>query len=350
MKVAYDSRPMKAPRGVGRYARCLLGALRESGRGEIVETHQPRRCEVFHAPWIDGALLRCPVPMVVTVHDLAPLKRLGEYLRAGLRYRLRYLAVQRADRVIVPTHAVAADVVDVLEIPEKRIAVVGEAAAPAMHARPEAEVQAVREHHGLPQRYLLWVGNLQTPDPRKRVAALVRARRNLPLVLVGRTGPWAHELPDVTLTGTVDDDELAAIYTGAHALVFPSEDEGFGLPPVEALACGTPVVACDVPALREVLDGHARLSAVDDLDALVAAAEAARRPAPPPPRWTWENAADATWEVYAQAASDPGGRRKPSGPRVPVHARTGPTERARTSIGRPLRGGDFPPGASRAHR
>ena len=86
------------------------------------------------------------------------------------------------------------------------------------------------------------------------------------------------------LTGRVTDDELAAIYTGAHALVFPSDDEGFGLPPVEALACGTPVAACDVPAVREVLDGRIELSAVDDLDGLIRTAEARRRPAPEPLR------------------------------------------------------------------
>jgi glycosyltransferase involved in cell wall biosynthesis len=108
------------------------------------------------------------------------------------------------------------------------------------------------------------------------------------------------------LTGAVSDDELAAIYTGAHALVFPSDDEGFGLPPIEALACGTPVAASDVPALREVLDGRATLSAVDDLDGLIAAAESAERPAPPPPAWTWENAAHATWQVYCQAAAETG--------------------------------------------
>ena len=103
----------------------------------------------------------------------------------------------------------------------------------------------------------------------------------MPLVLVGPTARWARELPDVTLTGAVSDDELAAIYTGAHALVFPSDDEGFGLPPVEALACGTPVAAFDVPALREVLDGRVALSDVGDLEALITAAEAATRPAPP---------------------------------------------------------------------
>jgi alpha-1,3-rhamnosyl/mannosyltransferase len=105
----------------------------------------------------------------------------------------------------------------------------------------------------------------------------------------------------VTLTGAVDDDTLAAIYTGAHALVFPSDDEGFGLPTVEALACGTPVVACDVPALREVLGGRATLVDCEDLGGLLAAAEAAQRPAPEPPPWTWADAARSTWDVYERA-------------------------------------------------
>ncbi len=303
MRIAFDSRPTKDIRGVGRYSRCLLHALRTVERGEIVETADPRRCDVFHAPWIDGALLRSPVPMVVTLHDLAPLKRRGEFLRSGLRLNLRYLAVQRAVRVIVPTEAVAEDAVHALGIPRERIAVIGEAAAPAMRPRSEREVRAVRTRFELPERYLLWVGGLQVPDPRKRVAALARAARTMPLVLVGTAGPWARELPGVILTGAVDDDQLAAIYTGAHALVFPSADEGFGLPPVEALACGTPVVASDVPPLREVLERCATLIPPGDLDGLIAAAEAARRPAPPAPTWSWEDAAAATWQVYEQAAS-----------------------------------------------
>ena len=136
-----------------------------------------------------------------------------------------------------------------------------EAAAPRLHPRSEQEVGAVRERFGLPDSYLLWVGGLRAPDPRKRVAALARTPRTMPLVLVGPAGEWAHQLPDVILTGAItDDDELAAIYSGAHALVYPSKDEGFGLPAVEALACGTPVAACDVPALREVLGGQAMLA------------------------------------------------------------------------------------------
>jgi glycosyltransferase involved in cell wall biosynthesis len=303
VKVAFDSRPTKSTHGVGRYARCLLEALRDAGQCEVVETHEPRRCELYHSPWIDGAMLRCPVPMVVTLHDLVPLKRHGQYLRSRLQFKLRYLAVQRAARVIVPTYAVAEEVENVLEVQRERIAVIPEAPAPALHARSEEEVSAVREQFSLPERYLVWVGTMRTPEPRKRIAQLTRATRSMPLVLVGPTGQWARELPGVTLTGGVSDDELAAIYTGAHALVFPSDDEGFGLPPVEALACGTPVAACDVPALREVLDGRATLTAVDDLDGLIAAAESAERPAPPPPAWTWQDAAESTWRVYREAAA-----------------------------------------------
>src|SRR5947209_10221356 len=184
--------------------------------------------------------------MVVTLHDLVPLKRRSEYLRTGARFRLRYLAVQRAVRVIVPTQAVAQDALDHLRLSTEQIVVIAEAPAPSMYRRSEREIGEARARHGLPPRYLLWVGGLQHPDPRKRVGALALTRRDLPLVLVGPTSAWAHELPDVILTGQVSDDELAAIYSGAHALVVSSDDEGFGLPAVEALACETPVVACDV--------------------------------------------------------------------------------------------------------
>jgi glycosyltransferase involved in cell wall biosynthesis len=301
VRVAFDSRPAADPRGIGRYTRCLLAALRETAPpgAELVETHRPRGCDVFHSPWIDGALLRPPSPMVVTLHDLVPLKRPGEYLRTGVRFRLRYAAVKRAAAVIVPTRAVAADAVERLGV---EATVIGEAPADAMRPRPPSEVDAARRLYGVPEDYLLWVGGLEHPDPRKRVAELVAAPRTLPLVLVGPTSRWAEELPDVVLTGEIPDHDLAALYTGARALVFPSDDEGFGLPTVEALACGAPVVAADVPAVREVLGDRATLVPPRDLAGLIAAAERAERPAPPPPDWSWVDAARATWEVYAQAA------------------------------------------------
>jgi glycosyltransferase involved in cell wall biosynthesis len=303
MKVAFDSRSSSDLGGIGRYSRCLLEALKESASDadEITETHRPRSADVFHSPWIEGALLRSPCPMVVTLHDLMPLKRRSELLRGGARFRLRYLAVQRAVRVIAPTEVVARDAVERLGLERERIVVIHKAPAASMYRRAADEIARVIERYALPDRYLLWVGGLQHPDPRKRVAQLAATPRELPLVLVGPTSPWAHELPNVTLTGLVPDDDLAAIYSGAHALVCSSDDEGFGLPTVEALACGTPVVACDVPALREVLGDRATLIECGDLTELIRAAEAASRPAPAVPYWTWRDAARATWAVYASA-------------------------------------------------
>jgi glycosyltransferase involved in cell wall biosynthesis len=303
MRVAFDSRPSADPRGVGRYARCLLRALRDTCgmRGEIVETHRPGQADVFHAPWMQGAVLRSPCPMVVTLHDLAPLKRRSEQLRAGVRSRLRHLAVQRATHVIVPTETVADDAVARLGIDRERVVVIAEASDPAMYPRSQTEVARARGAYGLPERYLLWVGCLRHPDPRKHIAQLAGTPRELPLVLVGPTRPWAHELPGVILTGQVPDDDLAAIYSGAHALVLASEDEGFGLPAVEALACGTPVAACEIPALREAVGDRAAFVEPGDLGALIKAAETARRPAPAPPAWTWEDAGRATWGVYERA-------------------------------------------------
>jgi glycosyltransferase involved in cell wall biosynthesis len=315
VRVAFDSRPAADVRGVGRYSRCLLAALHQTaGNGaQIVETHRPRRADVFHAPWMEGAILRSPCPMVVTLHDLSALKRASEHLRAGVRSRLRHLAVQRAMRVIVPTEAVAGDAVERLGVKRERITVISEAPDVSMYTRSDEEIDGVRKRFALPDRYLLWVGSLRHPDPRKHVAKLAATPRELPLVLVGPTRPWAHELPDVTLTGEVSDDDLAAIYSGAHALVLPSEDEGFGLPAVEALACGTPVVACELPALREVLGERAGFVERGDLQSLIEHAESAQRPAPAPPQWTWQDAGRSTWRVYRQVAGEAHGESRLAG-------------------------------------
>ena len=311
MRVAFDGRPASDPDGVGRYSRCLLEALRETvaASDQIVETHRPsalarsRGADVFHSPWIDGAMLHSPCPMVVTIHDLAMLKRRSEHLRSGLRLRLRRLAAQRAARVIVPSEAVAEDAVEHLRLAREQVVVIHEAATAAMYRRSPEEVAAVRARFQLPERFLVWVGGLRHPDPGKQIVKLAGTPRELPLVLVGATRPWARELPNVILTGRVSDEQLAAIYSGAHALVCASTNEGFGLPAVEALSCGTPVAACHAPALSEVLGERATFVAPGDMDALIAAAQGAQRPAPAPPAWSWHDAARATWDVYARAAS-----------------------------------------------
>jgi hypothetical protein len=142
VRVAFDSRPAADPRGVGRYSRRLLDALRDTGptRGEIVETHRPRKAyDVFHAPWIQGAMLHSPCPMVVTIHELGPLTRLSERLRGGgIHLRLRHLAVQRATHVIVPTEALADEAVVQLGFERGHVVVIPEAPDPAADPAEEA--------------------------------------------------------------------------------------------------------------------------------------------------------------------------------------------------------------------
>jgi len=300
VRVGLDTRAASDPRGVGRYVRCLTEALHRTtpDGAELIELQRPRGVDLFHAPRVESALLRCSIPQVLTIHDLVILKRPGEYLRTGLRYRLKFLAASRAVRVIVPTRVVAADVAERLDLDPDRIAVIGEAAAPVFHPRSAEEVERARTRHNLPAEYLVWVGGLEHNDPRKRVRELAAAATDVPLVLVGPAKQWAFELPNVAVTGQVSDDELAALLTGARALVFPSDDEGFGLPPVEALACGTPVVCTDIPALREVLGDRAIYAPLEEL---LATAWSLNGEVTRPLERTWEDVARETWAVYADA-------------------------------------------------
>jgi alpha-1,3-rhamnosyl/mannosyltransferase len=316
MRVVVDARalsdPALAERGIGRYVRCLLDALgdrvvplRRPGRPLVLGVRRAR-ADVLHTPSIDGVSLVPGAPLVVTLHDLVPLKHPRTYLRTGLRHRVRYAAVKRAARVIVPTQAVAADAERLLGIPSARLRVIHEAPAPAF--RPGV---APPTRLRLPERFLLWVGGLDPPDPRKRVeqlAAAVRRRDGLPLVLAGRVGPDAPALAApgrVFLVGRVSDEELAGLYGAAAALVLPSAEEGFGLPAVEALACGTPVAAFSGGALGEVLAGAGGARLVDPgegIDGLLDAAEALAGTAATPPRRTWADVAEETWAVYGEVA------------------------------------------------
>ncbi len=135
MRVAFDSRPAADPHGVGHYSRCLLEALRDTvgAGGEIVETHRPRQADdVFHAPWMQGAMLHSPCPMVVTIHELGPLTRLSEHLRGGgIHLRLRHLAVQRATHLIVPSEALAQEAVAALGFERERVVVIPQCPDPA---------------------------------------------------------------------------------------------------------------------------------------------------------------------------------------------------------------------------
>ena len=239
---------------------------------------------------------------VVMVHDLAPLVGPQWFVRSMRLYAATVLAgARRARRVLTVSEAVAAELAQ-HRVPSERIRVVRPAVDPAFTPAPPAAVHDLRQRLRLDRPYAVMVG---WQDPRKDVETALAAHRevaaDLPhtLVLVGGRHPVFAPVPepagpDVRVLGYLPDGDMVALLTGAVVLLYPTRYEGFGLPPLEALACGTPAVASDLPVLRESTAGAARLVAPADVPAWAAAlrdALAGAINASAPPAWTWRDAA-----------------------------------------------------------
>lgn len=238
---------------------------------------------------------------VVTVHDLAT--RVGpQWFRPELRLygRLAVAAARRARLVLTVSQHMAGELAGV-GIPSERIRVVRNAVGPEFRPAPEQAIEELRGRLGLRLPYVVVVG---WADPRKDVATAAAAHRAVEgavpheLVLVGGThrnfAPVDEPLGgSIRRLGYLPDDDLPILLSGAAALLYPSRYEGFGLPPAEALACGTPALVTDLPVLREATGGSATYLPAGDGEAwagaLRAALEGAIRPGPPP-RWTWREA------------------------------------------------------------
>ena len=270
--------------------------------------------DVYHA--IDLRLPgRSPCPLVVTLHDLIPWAWGGSRMRGErLRFWLGKRLLKRADAVLAVSQATARDAERYASVVPKRIKVVYEASDPAFQPRPDAAAR-VAERFGIEAGYLLFVGAL---DARKDPAALLRAwsvaNASLPglqLVLAGVPGRQAPTaMPGATTVGRVDKLELADLYTAAGCLVFPSRYEGFGLPCLEAMACGCPVAAYRNSSLPEVVDAAGKLVDDGDAEALGRAAAAlcakpdqARRAGLERARaFSWRKTARQTIEAYESVA------------------------------------------------
>jgi glycosyltransferase involved in cell wall biosynthesis len=221
------------------------------------------------------------------VHDLIPWAWGGPRMRGDrLRFWLGKRLLKRADVVIAVSKATAADAARFGGVDPRRIRVVPEAADEVFEPKPGAQ-ERVKHRWGVEPGYLLFVGAL---DARKDPSSLVRAwtaarqvRPQLQLVVAGDPGRQApSSMPDARMTGRVDDLELADLYTAAGCFVFPSRYEGFGLPCLEAMACGCPVAAFRNSSLPEVVGDAGQLVLDGDADAL---GRAAARMSTEPERW-----------------------------------------------------------------
>jgi glycosyltransferase involved in cell wall biosynthesis len=239
--------------------------------------------DVVHSPSFLMPVARGHQRHLLTVHDMTffSMPHMHNRLRRSRPFRRAVLnSIKRADCVHVPSEAALEEVLSIVpEVGRDRISVIPHGIGDSFGPRSEEEVSDVRTRLGLPPAYILHVGTLQ---PRKNVARLLEAYEQLlveggidgDLVLAGRTG-WQSESVEARLEapalrgrvhriGYVTDADLPCLYAGARLFVYPSLHEGFGLPPLEAMACGTPTVASRVPALAENLNGAAEL--IDPLD------------------------------------------------------------------------------------
>ena len=229
------------------------------------------------------------VPTLLTVHDLI-FRHFPQYHKR-LNYWYLNLAmplyVRRADAIIAISECTRRDLLAAYGVPPEKVTVVYEAAAPHFAPPSVDEVARVRLRYGLPERFLLTVGTL---EPRKNLSRLLMAfeivaRQELvdAWVIVGRTGwlnddfyarlkasPWREK---VILPGFVPDEDLPAVYAAATVSVLPSLYEGFGLPVLEAMACGTPVACSGTSSLPELGGDAARYFDPSDVEAMTATLE-----------------------------------------------------------------------------
>lgn len=297
---------------------------------QLVQPWALRRigADLVHGPVFVGPLL-APCPVVVTVHDLSfirfphlfrPVNRL--YLTVLTR-----LSARRARRLIAVSAHTAAEAARLLGVPAERIDVVYHGVTPNFRPLPEEEVVAFRQRRGLPERFLFFVGTL---EPRKNLARLVEAFARIRddrvgLVLAGGRGWLYDELfarleslglnERIIFTGYVMSEELPLWYNAATILAYPSVYEGFGLPVLEAQACGTPVLTSNVSSLPEAAGNAAVMVDPYDVDAIAAGlnrlladeqlrCDLRERGLAHARQFTWSHTVQETARVYCRALNE----------------------------------------------
>jgi len=227
-------------------------------------------------------------PSVVTIHDLSLLLHSDAHERHLVR-RARWrlpLMVKSASKIITPTNSVKKEVCETLGVDPEKVSVTPEAPRLSFRRRDDTEVIKLRRRLGIEGPFVLYVGTI---EPRKNLRRLVEAFEQLlrttslspKLVITGGQGWLMDDFASlirqkklenlICLTGYLEDEELCGLYSSCKAFVYPSLYEGFGLPPLEAMACGAPVICSRIPALEETVGTAARLVDPHDVDELARA-------------------------------------------------------------------------------
>jgi glycosyltransferase involved in cell wall biosynthesis len=366
MRIAIDAIPLAAAKtGVGHYTDALAEGLARTHPDHQYDLVSPFEFEfdyngdkpknlnrqhipvrsIFRKWWLLGlpSLLRiykvdvfhgtnycvpvfAPCPTVVTIHDLSLLTQSHTHEAANVKRGKRNMPIMArwARMIIAPSEWTRREVIEKLRVSSEKVRVIYEAAREGMSPLPPQLCQGVLDKYRIQSPYLLYVGTI---EPRKNLLTLIRAYDDLlrtttlrpQLVLAGGRGWLCDEVyklvedlklqDQVNFTGYVEDADLPALYSAAEAFLYPSLYEGFGLPPLEAMACGAPVITSDASSLPEVVGKAGLTHAPTDTRALTAAIakllgdetmrehfkrEGSKQAA----KFSWERAARETQAVY----------------------------------------------------
>lgn len=357
MRVAFDTSATRGRKtGIGIYTQGLVRALQtytpglqivELNDGAGVEQRTPARIlheqlnipRMVRAAQVDvvhltgfAAPVRHSSPVILTVHDLIGVLFARNFPPAARFYWSRYLpfTLRSADKIIAVSENTKRDILRTEKIPPDRIQVISEAADERFQPISDQQsLQAVRQAFQLPHSFFLFVGTL---EPRKGIDTIISAYAQASgevaedLVIVGKRGwSWNKFFQQVTALGLerrvrfldyVPDDALPALYNLARAFVFPSRYEGFGLPVLQALACGTPVLSSNAASLPEVIGSAGIMVPPDDIEGFARelirlsrdsglCADLRARGLDRAKSFSWERIARATVQVYQSISGQP---------------------------------------------
>ncbi|MEO8434351.1 MAG: glycosyltransferase family 1 protein [Pyrinomonadaceae bacterium] len=289
---------------------------------------QRESLDIFHGTNFEVPLWR-KCPTVLTIHDLSMLLFPAVHEKHRTRRARRRLPVmaRAADMIITPGESVREEVCERLQVEPSKVVAIPEAPRDLFRPLPQTETLETRERLGIADDFLLFVGTI---EPRKNLPTLVRAfsevvangNRSLQLVLAGRTGWLNSDLFElirgsgvsdrIKLTGYLCDEDLRSLYSSCRLFVYPSLYEGFGLPPLEAMACGAPAIVSRIPSIMAVTGDAACLVSPENTVEMAQSVvellndEAKRRQLSAAgiqrsSQFSWRRTAELTRDVYREA-------------------------------------------------